>query len=60
MTHLAALDGVPTVALFGPSDPALWSPLGARVTVLRSATGAMTGIGVGETLLALRAFLPSD
>ena len=33
-THLAAAMGVPTVALFGPSDPLQWSPLGARVTVL--------------------------
>lgn len=31
-THLAALLGVPTVALFGPSDPRLWRPWG-RVRV---------------------------
>lgn len=33
-THLAAMLGVPTVALFGPSDPAVFAPLGPRVTVL--------------------------
>ena len=41
LTHLAALLGVPTVALFGPTDPALWRPWGRRVTVLRWAEGAM-------------------
>jgi ADP-heptose:LPS heptosyltransferase len=27
-SHLAALLGVPTVTIFGPSDPVLWRPLG--------------------------------
>lgn len=35
-THLAAAAGVPTVALFGPSDPARFRPLGPRVSVLRA------------------------
>ena len=34
-THLAASLGLPTLALFGPTDPAVWSPQGPRVTVLR-------------------------
>lgn len=34
-THLAALLGLPTLALFGPSEPALWAPRGRRVRVLR-------------------------
>lgn len=33
--HLAAVLGVPTVSLFGPTDPRRWAPLGPRVTVLR-------------------------
>jgi ADP-heptose:LPS heptosyltransferase len=36
-THLAAAAGTPTVALFGPTDPAVWAPLGPRVTVLAGA-----------------------
>ena len=48
VTHLAALAGVPTVALFGPSDPARWSPLGPRVTVLRSPTREMVGHQCGR------------
>ena len=35
VTHLAAALGVPTVAIFGPTDPAVWAPLGERVTVLQ-------------------------
>jgi ADP-heptose:LPS heptosyltransferase len=34
MSHLAAALGVPTVALFGPSDPLQWAPRGRRVTVI--------------------------
>jgi len=34
ITHLAAAVGVPTVALFGPSDPRQWAPRGRRVTVI--------------------------
>jgi len=33
-THLAAQLGVPTLALFGPTDPTLWSPRGPAVRVL--------------------------
>lgn len=34
MTHLASLAGVPVVALFGPSDPQQWRPLGKDVVVM--------------------------
>jgi len=33
-THLAAQMGLPTVALFGPTDPRVWAPVGPSVTVL--------------------------
>lgn len=36
-THLAALLGVPTIALFGPTDPEQWAPRGPHVGVLRGA-----------------------
>ncbi|HEX6818100.1 MAG TPA: glycosyltransferase family 9 protein [Ktedonobacterales bacterium] len=35
VSHLAGLLGVPALALFGPTDPALWAPLGPHVRVLR-------------------------
>jgi hypothetical protein len=34
ITHLAAAVGTPVVAIFGPSDPAIWGPRGERVRVL--------------------------
>ena len=35
VTHLAAATGVPTIALFGPTDPARWAPPRDNVTVFR-------------------------
>jgi ADP-heptose:LPS heptosyltransferase len=35
ITHLAAATGVPVLALFGPTDPAVWAPRGERVRVAR-------------------------
>jgi ADP-heptose:LPS heptosyltransferase len=34
VTHLAAAAGAPVVALFGPTDPAVWGPRGPRVRVI--------------------------
>ncbi len=34
ITHLAASVGVPTVALFGPTDPEVWGPRGAGVRII--------------------------
>jgi heptosyltransferase III len=43
ITHLAAAVGTPVLALFGPSDPAVWAPRGPNVRIVRwkpSRTGA--------------------
>ncbi len=37
ITHLAAMLGVPTIALFGPSDPIIWRPVGPKVKVIQAA-----------------------
>ncbi|HMD67890.1 MAG TPA: glycosyltransferase family 9 protein [Chitinivibrionales bacterium] len=34
ISHLAAAAGAPSVVLFGPSDPAVWRPMGDNVTVV--------------------------
>ena len=34
ITHLAAYLGCPTIALFGPTDPRVWGPIGRRVKIL--------------------------
>jgi ADP-heptose:LPS heptosyltransferase len=38
ITHVAAYWGTPTVALFGPTDPEIWGPVGRRVKILRKAS----------------------
>ncbi|MBV9256563.1 MAG: hypothetical protein JO215_00945, partial [Ktedonobacteraceae bacterium] len=34
ITHLAALLAIPTVVLFGPSDPVIWHPYGDTTRIL--------------------------
>jgi ADP-heptose:LPS heptosyltransferase len=48
VSHVAAAWGTPTVALFGPTDPLVWSPLGPCVTTVRSADGTMSSITSAE------------
>jgi len=38
ISHLAAAVGAPVVALFGPTDPALWRPCGETVRVVAART----------------------
>jgi heptosyltransferase-3 len=38
ISHLAGLVGTPGMALFGPSDPAIWHPLGGSVRVVHAPT----------------------
>jgi ADP-heptose:LPS heptosyltransferase len=42
ITHLAAASGVKTLAIFGPSNPAVYRPLGPDVTVFTSRTATFT------------------
>ena len=36
ITHLAAAVGTPTLAIFGPTNPAVWAPRGDHVRVVRA------------------------
>lgn len=54
-SHLAAACGTRTLALFGPTDPAQWSPVGPAVRTLRSSTGRLDDLGVDEVVAAARA-----
>lgn len=47
VSHLAAAVQCPTLALFGPTDPAMWAPVGAHVRVLER-YGDMAAISVDE------------
>lgn len=54
-THLAAQAGVPTVALFGPTDPVLWRPVGPVVYVLApERPGPMSWLTAEEVIEACR------
>jgi heptosyltransferase-2 len=55
VSHLAAGFGAPVLALFGPTDPATWIPVGRRVQVLRALDHAMTDLGVEEVVARARA-----
>lgn len=52
-THLAAMLGVPTVALFGPSDAVVFGPTGPRVAVVRAPGGDLAALAAGAVLAAL-------
>lgn len=56
-THIAAALGVPTVALFGPTDPARTGPLGSQVTVIHSPTGDMRDISLEAVWMAAEILL---
>jgi len=51
ITHLAAYIGCPTVALFGPTDPRTWGPVGRRVRVVWKTN--LDDISVDEVLLSV-------
>jgi heptosyltransferase III len=52
ITHLAAAVGTSVVAIFGPTDPAVWRPRGERVSVV---SGASLGeITVDQVVAAAR------
>jgi heptosyltransferase-3 len=50
ITHLAAAAGAPVVAIFGPTDPAVWAPRGDRVRVV---AGKLDEITVEQVLDAV-------
>ena len=74
VTHLAAALNLPTFALFGPTDPGLWGPVGKRVVILRSddpgvpgrtktpipetTGGKWEGLTVAAVLTAIQRILP--
>ena len=48
ITHLAAACNTPTIALFGPTDPSIWGPQGAKVTIVSWQSKSSTHDAKGE------------
>jgi ADP-heptose:LPS heptosyltransferase len=55
VSHLAAAFGAPTLALFGPTDPAAWAPLGSLVRTLRGEAGELAAISVAAASAVAKA-----
>jgi ADP-heptose:LPS heptosyltransferase len=54
--HLAGIIGIPSVILFGPTDPAIWKPLGPRVEAIRNQP--LDSLSSDEVLHAVLRALP--
>lgn len=52
ISHLAAACGVPSLLLFGPTDPAVWAPPPPWVTVLREENGDLAALDFERVKLA--------
>lgn len=52
-SHLAAAAGTPTVAIFGPTNPVHFAPLGPRVSVVHADNEHLADLGVSRVLRAL-------
>ena len=50
VAHLAAASGAPTLTLFGPTDPALWAPVGRSVATVRAPEGNLSGLAVDRVV----------
>ena len=55
ITHLAAMLGLPTLALFGPTDPRIWHPVGRSVVIMYEPE--LKRLPVAMVLEAVRSFL---
>lgn len=61
MTHGAAAVGTSTVAIFGPTDPAVWRPLGGHVRVVRGdEPGSFEGVTVERVLDAIDSLVAAN
>ncbi len=54
LMHVAGAVGVPTLALFGPTDPDLWKPRTPAVVALRDPAGDLRAVGVDAAWEAWR------
>lgn len=56
ISHMAAATGVPVLAIFGPTNPALWAPRGIRARIIHAPEGNLANLTadqVWESLVKL-------
>ncbi len=56
ISHLAAACGIPSLLLFGPTDPAIWAPPAEHVRVLRTAS-TVNAISLADVTAAISVHL---
>ncbi|MBN1163247.1 MAG: glycosyltransferase family 9 protein [Candidatus Krumholzibacteriota bacterium] len=55
--HIAGAAGARCVAVFGPTDPLRWKPVGDRVVAVRSRDGRLQSLGVEEVEAVVKSLL---
>jgi ADP-heptose:LPS heptosyltransferase len=60
VTHLAAALGTPTVAVFGPTDPAVWGPRGERAEIVCGWDGTTESVAPDAVIRAACRWLRAD
>ena len=58
--HVAAAVGTPTISLFGPTDPRVWRPLGARARVIKARDATMESLALERVVAAVEEELAQD
>ena len=56
-SHLSAAVGLPTVAIFGPTDPRIWAPRGNTVRILQSPNRDIASLAPDRAIAPLRPLL---
>lgn len=59
LSHLAAATGMPSLILFGPTDPEVWAPLQENAAALRAPNGDLSLLQAADVLGALRTRAPT-
>lgn len=54
ISHIAAAAGAQCILLFGPTDPAVWTPANENVRVLRAPDGNLDSLSVGDVIAVLK------
>ena len=60
ITHLAAATGTPVIALFGPTDLAIWGPRNPNVTIVEAPENDLAQLAPAIVIAAMRRIAPAE